>query len=104
MLGYANRMLSLNDEALTRMIAPKFEGKVRLGAPEDFATTHLPSILGECERTYPLVSLEVTCDLILKLMEKFRRDEFDIVLLKREPNCSACGNSHLARASCLGCC
>lgn len=91
LLGYANRMLSLNDEALTRMIEPKLEGKVRLGAPEDFATTHLPSILGEFARTYPLVSLEVTCDLTLNLMEKFRRDEFDIVLLKREPRVRLAG-------------
>lgn len=85
LLGYANRMLQLNDEALTRMIEPKLEGKVCLGAPEDFATTHLPSILSEFTRSHPLVSLEVTCDLTMNLMQQFRDEELDIALLKREP-------------------
>lgn len=85
LLGYANRMLQLNDEALNRMIEPRLEGKVRLGAPEDFATTHLPTILGEFARTHPLVSLEVTCDLTMNLMQQFRKEELDIALLKREP-------------------
>lgn len=91
LLGYANRMLQLNDEALTRMIEPKLEGQVRLGAPEDFATTHLPLILGEFIRTHPLVSLEVTCDLTMNLMQKYRNDELDIALLKREPTIRLAG-------------
>lgn len=91
LLAYANRMLQINDEALTRIIEPKLEGKVRLGAPEDFATTHLPSILGEFARTHPLVALEVTCDLTMNLMQRFRNEELDLALLKREPTVRLAG-------------
>ena len=85
LLGYAQQMLSLNDELITRLQEPQLEGVVRLGVPEDFATTHMPAILGDFARSHPLVSLEVTCDLTLNLLERFRQDECDIALLKREP-------------------
>ena len=85
LLDYANRMLSLNDEAVARIDEPQLEGVVRLGVPEDFATTHMPSILGAFARSHRLVSLEVTCDLTLNLTAKFRDGVLDIALLKREP-------------------
>lgn len=85
LLGYANRMLALNDEVMDRINEPRLEGAVRLGVPEDFATTHMPAILGAFARTHPLVTLEVTCDLTLNLMAQFRQGGFDIVLVKREP-------------------
>ncbi len=91
MLTYANRMLAINDEAMTRINEPQLEGMVRLGAPEDFATTHLPTILGDFARTHPLVSLEVTCDLTLNLMEIFRQGALDIALVKREPTARLAG-------------
>ncbi len=91
LLGYAQQMLRLNDELITRLQEPQLEGMVRLGVPEDFATTHMPAILGDFARSHPLVSLEVTCDLTLNLLERFRQDEFDIALLKREPTLRLAG-------------
>lgn len=85
LLGYAQQMLKLNDEVMNRITEPELEGAVRLGVPEDFATSHMPGILGEFTRGHPLVSLEVTCDLTLNLLQGFRQDAFDIALLKREP-------------------
>lgn len=85
LLGYAQQMLKLNDEVMNRITEPELEGAVRLGVPEDFATSHMPGILGEFTRAHPLVSLEVTCDLTLNLLQGFRQDVFDIALLKREP-------------------
>ncbi len=91
LLGYANRMLALNDEVIARIEEPQLAGNVRLGVPEDFATTHMPAILGEFARSHPLVALEVTCDLTLNLMERFRHGEFEIVLVKREPTLQLTG-------------
>ena len=52
--------------------ALKVSGTVRLGAPEDFATVHLPGVSGPvCPAAYPNVALEVTCELTLKLVERF---------------------------------
>lgn len=85
LLAYANQILALNDEAMSRINEPQLEGVVRLGVPEDFATSHMPAILGNFAKAHPLVALEVTCDLTLNLMTSFRQQALDIVLVKREP-------------------
>ena len=85
LLGYARRILALGEEALARLAEPQISGAVRLGTPEDFATTHLSSVLANFARAHPTVSLEVTTDLTLNLIDRFRAGEFDLVLIKREP-------------------
>lgn len=85
MLDYARRILALNDEAVARIKEPYLTGVVRLGTPEDFATTHLPDVLAQFARSHPRVALEVTCELTLNLIERFRNNEFDLALVKREP-------------------
>lgn len=85
LLPHARRLLRLNDEIVGEMLEHGLEGEVRFGAPEDFATTHLPGILGDYARAYPHVSLSVTCDLTLRLMDKMAQGELDLALIKREP-------------------
>ncbi len=85
LLVQARRMLRVNDEIIGEMFEHTLEGEVRFGAPEDFATTHLPGILGDYARAYPHVSLSVTCDLTLRLMDKMGQGELDLALIKREP-------------------
>ena len=85
LLAPARQMLRLNDEIIGQVLGQSLEGEVRLGAPEDFATTHLPGILGDYARAYPHVSLSVVCDLTLHLMDKIQRGELDLALIKREP-------------------
>ncbi len=83
-LDYAQRMLDLNDEAVSRFSEPLITGIVRLGTPEDFATQHLPDVLARFAQAYPSVVLEVTCDLTLNLFDRFRDGDFDLVLVKQE--------------------
>lgn len=83
-LGYARRLLDLNDEVVSRVNEPNMHGIVRLGTPEDFATRHLPDVLARFTQAYPAVALEVTCDLTLNLLERFRKGAFDLALIKRE--------------------
>jgi DNA-binding transcriptional LysR family regulator len=85
LLGYARRILILSNEAVSRLAEPGLSGLVRLGTPEDFATTHLPEVLARFAEAHPQVALEVTTDLTLNLVERFRGGEFDVVLIKREP-------------------
>lgn len=84
-LTYAERLLDVNDAAVAELREPAMAGAVRLGTPEDFATTRLPDVLARFARAYPAVSLEVTCDLTLNLIEGFEAGRFDLVLAKREP-------------------
>jgi DNA-binding transcriptional LysR family regulator len=85
LLPHVRQMLELNDRIVARLNEPALAGNVRLGTPEDFATTHLPNVLARFAQAHPGVQLEVTCDLTLNLMAQFRRDDFDLVLVKREP-------------------
>lgn len=85
LLTYARQILRMNDEAVSRVTEPDLQGVVRLGTPEDFATTHLPGVLSRFAQAHPRVALEVTCDLTLNLLDRFQAGEFDLVLIKREP-------------------
>jgi DNA-binding transcriptional LysR family regulator len=85
LLVYARQILALAEEAVARVTEAPVAGLVRLGTPEDFATTHLSGVLAAFARGHPQVALEVTTDLTLNLIDRFRSGEFDLVLLKREP-------------------
>lgn len=85
LLNYARQVLHLCDEASARIMEPEVEGLVRLGTPEDFATSHLPDILGRFARAHPRVALSVNCDFTVNLLSGFSRGEYDLVLFKREP-------------------
>lgn len=85
LLPHARQMLELNDRLVASLSQPALAGTVRLGTPEDFATSYLPQVLARFAQAYPAVQLEVTCDLTLTLVERFRQGAFDLVLVKREP-------------------
>lgn len=84
-LGYAHRMLELQWDVFSRLNKPDIKGEIRIGTPEDFATYYLPNILSTFARHHPQVQLNVKCDLTLNLMQGFKRGEFDLVLVKRDP-------------------
>ena len=47
LLGYARRLLALNDEALRSMQHGDLEGALRIGSPHDVADTMLPPLLAQ---------------------------------------------------------
>lgn len=85
-LGHARELLALNERLLDRAREPELAGLVRLGAPEDFATSRLPRILADFRRSHPRIALEVICELTLDLQRRFEAGELDMALLKREPS------------------
>ncbi|WP_244488100.1 LysR substrate-binding domain-containing protein [Aureimonas sp. Leaf454] len=85
LLPYAKAMLKLGEDARLRLSEPAVAGKVRLGTPEDFATVHLPEVLARFASAHPGVVLDVTCDFTLHLLDGFSKGQYDLVLLKREP-------------------
>jgi DNA-binding transcriptional LysR family regulator len=90
-LEHARRILALNDALVARVAEPELSGIVRFGAPEDFATSHLPVVLARFAHSHPRVALEVTCELTLELLERFNAGGLDIALIKREPGGPAAG-------------
>ncbi len=91
LLVYARQLLRIADEARSRILEPDVEGTVRVGTPEDFATVYLPDVLARFARAHPRVALEVNCNFSFHLLEGFAKGEYDLVLVKREPQGPAGG-------------
>jgi len=79
LIGYARRMLALNDEAVGAVRRNVIAGVVRLGCIDDYATRVLPGILARFWREPPAVLVEVETGLTSDLLERLDRD-LDIVL------------------------
>lgn len=85
LLIYARQLLQTADEARARLLEPDIEGTIRLGTTEDFATVYLPDILARFARAHPRITLDVNCNFSFHLLEGFSKGEYDLVLIKREP-------------------
>ena len=85
LLGYARRILSINDEAVGRLVMPPVRGTVRLGTAEEFATQFLSDILAEFSRSFPTVTPEITVDSSAVLQSGVEAGLFDLVLVKHVP-------------------
>lgn len=85
LLTYARQILGLGAEVLARLVGSEVSGVVRLGTPEDFATTHLSEVLACFARSHPQVALQVNCDFTLNLLDDFGKGRYDLILFKREP-------------------
>ncbi len=80
LLGYARRMLQLHDEALAALAIPVVEGEVRLGVPDEFATSLLPGVLARFARTHPMVRVVVRCDATRALLRLLTTRELDVCI------------------------
>jgi DNA-binding transcriptional LysR family regulator len=81
----AKHMLAINDEIFRQFAPSSLRGRLRLGIPSEFATTLLPSIIGEFSKLYPEVALEVTSALSKSLLNNDNRQDFDLVMALIDP-------------------
>lgn len=79
---YARKIVAMHLEVIDRFKAPHLTGEIRFGLPEDFATRFLADVLVDFIRIHPRIFLNIECDLTLNLFERFKNDEFDMVLVK----------------------
>ncbi|WJG10236.1 LysR family transcriptional regulator [Aliiglaciecola sp. LCG003] len=86
LLAQAKSMLDINDDVFRQFEQSSLRGRLRLGIPSEFATTLLPSIIGEFSKQYPDVALEVTSALSRNLLDDNKRQDFDLVLALVDPN------------------
>lgn len=80
MLGYARRLLELNDEAAAAVHSVELEGWVRLGLQEDFGETLLPDVLGRFARAHPKVRIEARVVRNAELIERVTAGKLDLAL------------------------
>lgn len=80
MLGYARRLIELNDEAATAIRDVELEGWVRLGLQEDFGEAVLPDVLGRFARAHPKVRIEARIGRSHELAERVLSGNLDMAL------------------------
>ncbi|WP_428696874.1 LysR family transcriptional regulator [Stappia sp.] len=86
LLGYARRILLLNEEAVAMFRSPEIEGEVRFGAPSDFGTRFLPNILTRFARSHPGVNVDVHLDGSPPLLQKLKDSQLDLILYTARPD------------------
>lgn len=80
MLGYARRLLELNDEAAAAVRGVALEGRVRLGLQEDFGETLLPAVLGRFARAHPKLRIEARIARNAELLDGVNHGKLDLAL------------------------
>lgn len=81
LLGYAKRMLELNDEAVGRVRGSSIEGWVRVGLPHDFAENGLPAVLARFARAHDKVRIEARAERNSELIKRVADGQLDFALV-----------------------
>jgi DNA-binding transcriptional LysR family regulator len=76
-VGYARRMLALNDDLLQTMQGVTLAGTVHIGAPQDFAAV-LPDALRQFTALYPRTQIELRIEGNGALVEALDKGHLDL--------------------------
>ncbi|WP_238364213.1 LysR family transcriptional regulator [Mesobacterium pallidum] len=79
-LGYARRMVELNDEVFARLTEPSHEGEIVLGVPHDIVYPVIPKVLQRFNAEYPRVKVNLIASYTADLKVQFEQGECDIIL------------------------
>jgi len=80
LLGYARRMLDINDEIYSRLTSQSYEGDIKLGAPHDLVYRVIPQILKQFHAAHPRMRVILSSTMTKTLKEQFARGELDMIL------------------------
>ena len=84
LLGYARRMLDLNDEAVGRLTANEFEGEITLGVPHDIVYPFIPQVLQRFAAAFPRMRVNLISSVTHHLRTEFSRGTCSIILTTEE--------------------
>jgi len=82
LLGYARRILSLHDEALTNLTRSPMTGQIRLGMTEDTTSGGLARILGRFSRSNPDVNVYIHVGQSRSLDKELAQGEIDLAIMQ----------------------
>jgi DNA-binding transcriptional LysR family regulator len=80
LLGYARRLLDLNDEVMARLTDQAFEGEIVLGVPHDIVYPAIPQVLNRFAADYPRMKVQLVSSYTRRLKDMFGRGECDLIL------------------------
>ncbi|MFD2265158.1 LysR substrate-binding domain-containing protein [Lacibacterium aquatile] len=85
LLGYARRLLALQEEAVTALSGTTARGNVRFGIPDDYAGGILPMILERFAADQPQIDLELRCETSDRLTALIAAGDLDVALVSQVP-------------------
>lgn len=80
LLGYARRMLALNDEVFARLTHDAYEGEIVMGVPHDIVYPAIPQVLKCFNCEYPRMKMRLVSSFTKDLRKKFERGQCDMIL------------------------
>ena len=80
LVGYARRILALNDEAQQVVRASRVGGQLRFGASQDFGESWMPPVLAQFRKAHPSIAMEIRVDGGTKLVAAVEAGEIDMAL------------------------
>lgn len=86
LLAYARRILSLHDEAASKLGQLSLAGRVVIGTSENYASGSLTPALKACRHRYPKIGLEIICGYSRALWDGFASGEIDVVVAQDCPD------------------
>lgn len=92
LLGYARRLLDLNDETLARLTHQDFEGEIVLGVPHDIVYPAIPRVLNRFNADYPRMKVQLVSSYTRRLKDMFARGACDLILTT-EDGCDTGGET-----------
>lgn len=80
LLGYARRIVDLNDEVYSRLTSHEYEGELTLGVPHDIVYPAIPHVLRSFNAAFPRVRVHLLSSYTTRLKELFARGKCDMIL------------------------
>jgi len=80
LLGYARRMVAMNDEVVLRLTAQEYAGTLRLGVPHDIVYPAIPQVLKQFNSLFPAIRIVLESCHTHTLKEMFAKGECDVIL------------------------
>ncbi len=84
LLDFARRIIALNEQAIAALTKPDLEGRIRIGAPDDYAEQFLPVILSHFSQTHPRVEVEVVCETSCGLWQRIKNNKLDLAIVNED--------------------
>ncbi|RDI50519.1 DNA-binding transcriptional LysR family regulator [Microvirga subterranea] len=90
LLGYARRILTLQQEATAALSNPAGTTSVHIGLPEDIFSRTMARLFGDFSKRHREIRLDVSAGLSRDLTRRYRGGEFDIVVVKEPTPSTDC--------------
>lgn len=81
LLHYARRILSLSDEAMSRIGQAGLPGIIRIGTSDDYANLLLPEILRRFAQAHAEIQVDIVCDNGVAIERKLKDGLIDLALV-----------------------